>query len=327
MVFDGAATFQGLSLNDAVFPGVNLLYDLVGVLNRFRLGRFACMADLRKCFFQVALPREQQDWFRLVRFKDNEIDTGKTQIYRFTRHVWGINSSPCIALFAIERLIDKNPTCASQLTLTWIESKRYIDDVLLSFDSFDDLKPVTQESKALFESRGFKLRKWVANIVSKSVLLNLPPEDLGANVKEIDLTSQLMPDFNALGLVWDVEGDRLRVCSRCKLVDVSTRREMLSVLASQYDPLVFLAPCFLGGKLILQKVTSSGLGWDEILPSDVLSSWISWAASVEPFLGYFVPRCCFPEDGAEIEKSKVSYQLFGRVPLGIVVGCIFETSS
>ena len=164
VVFDGADTFQGLSLNE-----VNLLNGLVGVLNRFRLGRFACMADLSKCFFHVALPREQQDWFRLVWFKDNEIDIGKTQIYRFTRHVWGINSSPYIALFAIERLIDENPTCANQLTLTSIESKRYIDNLLLSFDSFDDLKLVTQESKALFKSRGFKLRKWVANSVSNSV--------------------------------------------------------------------------------------------------------------------------------------------------------------
>ena len=131
-----------------------------------------------------------------------------------------------------------------------------MDDLLLSFDSFDDLKLVTQELKALFESRGFKLRKWVANSASKSVLLNLPPEDLGANVKDIDLTSQLMPDSKALGLVWDVEDDRLLVCSRRKLVDVSTIRKMLSVLVSQYDPFGFLAPCFLGGKLLLQKVTS-----------------------------------------------------------------------
>ena len=144
------------------------------------------------------------------------------------------------------------------------------------------------------------------------------------------MTFQLKPDSKALGLVWDAEDDRLRVCSERKLVDVSTRREMLSVLASQYDPLGFLAPCFLGEKLILQKVTSLGLGWDEILPSDVLSNRIAWAASVEPLLGYFVPRCCFPENGAEIEKSKVSLstsRIFGRVQLGIVVRCISETSS
>ena len=61
----------------------------------------------------------------------------------------------------------------------------------------------------------------------------------------------------------------------------------------------------------MQKVISSGLGCDEILPSDELSNWIAWASSVEPFFGYFVSRCCFPEDEAEIEKSSVSYQLHG----------------
>ena len=44
VVFDGAATFQGVSLNDAVLPGVNLLNGLVGVLNHFRLGRFAALS-------------------------------------------------------------------------------------------------------------------------------------------------------------------------------------------------------------------------------------------------------------------------------------------
>ena len=45
------------------------------------------MADISKCFFQVALPREQQDLFRLIWFKNNDIHAGETQIFRFTRHV------------------------------------------------------------------------------------------------------------------------------------------------------------------------------------------------------------------------------------------------
>ena len=180
--------------------------------------------------------------FRLIWFKNNDIHAGETQIFRFTRHVWGINSSPYVALFAIERLLSENPTNANLMTLNAIETKRYMDDLLLSFDSFDDLELVAKQSMALLKSRGFKFRKWVANGVSKSVLLNVPSEDLGRNVREIDLTSQLMPDDSkALGLVWDVEGDKLRVCSRRKLERISTRREMLSVLASQYDPLGFLS--------------------------------------------------------------------------------------
>ena len=53
VMFDSAATFKGLSINYAVLPWVNLLTNLPNVLMRFRVGIFACMADLSKCFFQV----------------------------------------------------------------------------------------------------------------------------------------------------------------------------------------------------------------------------------------------------------------------------------
>ena len=48
VVFDGAATFKGAAVNDAVHFGINLLYGLVEVLTRFRVGRYACTADLSK---------------------------------------------------------------------------------------------------------------------------------------------------------------------------------------------------------------------------------------------------------------------------------------
>ena len=81
VVFDGAGSFKRASLNDAVLPGSNLLNILVDVLIRFRLGKFACMADLSKCFFQVALPENQQKLFRLIWFTDNDIEKAAVQIY------------------------------------------------------------------------------------------------------------------------------------------------------------------------------------------------------------------------------------------------------
>ena len=158
VVFDGAATFKGVSLNDGVLPGVNLLNGLVEVLTRFRLGKYACMADLSKCFFQIAMPSAQQDLFRLVWYDKNDIDNGYLQVFRFCRHVWGITSSPYLALFAIEKLINENPTGADQMTLTAIETKRYMDDLLLSYDSLSDLELVSRQPIALFKSRGFQLR-------------------------------------------------------------------------------------------------------------------------------------------------------------------------
>ena len=74
VVFDEAATFDGTALNDAVLPGINLLNELVDVLTRFRVGRYACMADLSEYFLQVSVPENQRDLLRLVWFKNNDID-------------------------------------------------------------------------------------------------------------------------------------------------------------------------------------------------------------------------------------------------------------
>ena len=156
-----------MSLNDAVYPGENLLNGLVDVLTRFRLGKFASMAVVSKCFFQVLIPESQRDLFRLIWFNNNNLVNGFTQIYRFTRHVWGVNSSPYIALLAIKRLVFENVTNASQSTLSAILQCRYKDDLLLSSDSLVELETIARESRLLLESRGFTLRKWVSNNAAK----------------------------------------------------------------------------------------------------------------------------------------------------------------
>ena len=149
--------------------------------------------------------------------------TTVTKIFHFTKHVWGINSSSYIALLAIDRLVNKNPTNPCQSTLSAVEKNCYMDDLLLSSDSLIDLEKVSQEFMLLFASRGFKLREWIANNLSKSILSFVPPCDLNTNLKEIDLCSQSLPDSKALGLVWEVESDRLRVCLCRKLIEVFTR--------------------------------------------------------------------------------------------------------
>ena len=85
-------------LNQLVLAGENLLNGLLEVLTLFRMGKNACVTDLSRCIFLVKIPTDPRDLFRLVWFKDNDLDNTDTQIYRFTHHVWGVNSSPFIAL-------------------------------------------------------------------------------------------------------------------------------------------------------------------------------------------------------------------------------------
>ena len=102
------------------------------------------------------------------------MDSSEIQIFRFTRHVWGINSSPFVALMALNRLAADNPTHASIVTLNAITQNRYMDDLLFAGDTLSDVETFAREGIELFESRGFKLRKWVTNGHAKSVLRQVP---------------------------------------------------------------------------------------------------------------------------------------------------------
>ena len=69
------------------------------------MGSYACTADLSNCFLLVSVPQSHRDLFRVMWFKNNDIDEGEIQILKFTSHVWRVNSSSYIASFAIEELV------------------------------------------------------------------------------------------------------------------------------------------------------------------------------------------------------------------------------
>ena len=74
-----------------------------------------------------------------------------------------------MALFALNRLVEENPTNSSKLTLNAIENNSYMDEIWLASNSLSDLEIIAKESIDLMESRGFKLRKWVSNCQAKSI--------------------------------------------------------------------------------------------------------------------------------------------------------------
>ena len=73
--------------------------------------------------------------------------------------------------------------------------------------------------------------------------------DLASQISEIAIGTEPMPDSKALGVIWDVKSDKLKVNLNKNFENATTRRLMASQLASCFDPLGMSAPCFLGGKI------------------------------------------------------------------------------
>ena len=59
-----------------------------------------------------------------------------------------------------------------------------------------------------------------------------------------------------------------------------TRRWILSIVSSLYDPLEFVAPIILEPKLMLQRLCKQGLGWDSTISQDDLKLWENWFKQV-----------------------------------------------
>ena len=64
---------------------------------------------------------------------------------------------------------------------------------------------------------------------------------------------------------------------------------MSSQLASQFDLLGMASPYLLWGKLILQKVATSGVEWDETLFVDMQDPWKKWLATVRLRNDFSIP--------------------------------------
>ena len=98
----------------------------------------------------------------------------------------------------------------------------------------------------------------------------MPESERAALVKNLDF-DQLAVE-RALGVQWNVSSDKFGF--RIVLKDrPATRRGILSIVSSVYDPLVFAAPFILNAKLILEDLCSNKLGWDDKIPAEYMHRW------------------------------------------------------
>lgn len=115
-----------------------------------------------------------------------------------------------------------------------------------------------------------------------------------------------LPMERALGLHWCVETDgfMVRITAQPRAY---TRRGILSVVGSVYDPLGFLAPFVLPAKLIMQELCRKNLGWDENIPQTVSQWWTVWLADLKKMTEFRVDRCMKPASFGQIINAQLHH--------------------
>ena len=251
VVYDCSATYNDVSLNGSVYQGPDMTNKLVGVLLRFREGKYAIMSDIQGMFHQVVVPIQQRDALRFLWWKNGNPNE-KTEIYRMTRHIFGGVWCSSAATYALRKTADDNKTSYDNKIIEAAKNSFYVDDMLHSTSTEDDAVDTATKMINLCKEGGFNLTKWLSN--SKTVLEALPAEKLAKGVQDMDLRHSALPNERALGLEWDPEEDTFKIKVK-KKEPVLTKRGLLSYVSSVYDPLGFVSPFVLTAKKLFQQET------------------------------------------------------------------------
>ena len=146
------------------------------------------------------MPEGQRDLFRILWFKDNKIG-GEVEEWYFAVNVWGVGSSPFIATHSIHRVTEENLTNANQPMVAAIQENTYVDDVLKSNDTEEQMNTFVDEIRPLLAATGLALTKFSSN--SCPVLSRLPVEDVNHSRYLICAEFDLLPTLSSMGLPLD----------------------------------------------------------------------------------------------------------------------------
>ena len=198
-----------------------------------------------------------------------------------------------------------------------MQNNFYVDDLLKSVAQEDQAIQLIKNVKAMCLSGGFKLTKFLSD--NKRVLQSIPKKERRIGVKDKDLVPDL-PSEQALGVLWNTETDNFGFKVTLKQKPM-TRRGLLSIISSVYDPLDLAAPFLLQGKLINQEFCRANLGWDEVIPEKIQIQGTKWEENMKQLESIEVERYYKPTtfgivmecslyhfaDACEYGYGKVSY--------------------
>lgn len=271
LVWNSSQKCRGVSLNDLLLKGPDVLNSIRAVLLRFRRGRFAALGDIRKMYNSVWLDDQEVHLHRFLWRDSEEEELGE---YAVTRVNIGDKPAGCIAQLAMRETANLPQFSHLEEERRVLEEDSYVDDILTSHNNLDQLKVITENVEQILEAGGFKLKPWVFSGESRRESVGKQEQE--ATPKTVILPNQLKEDDNkALGLGYTLEDDRLHVMVginfskrrrkmrlgqdlkleevRAQTPDPLTRRELLSQVSGLYDPVGLTTPVKQKGAILVRR--------------------------------------------------------------------------
>ncbi|CAG7667006.1 unnamed protein product, partial [Allacma fusca] len=334
LIFDAAAKCEGVSLNSCLLTGPDLLNSLPAVLMRFRENPIAAVGDIQEMFPQIGIKPEDQESQRFL-WRGRDRGTPPLE-FKMVRMIFGAASSPTSANF----VKNKNASDHKEefpLVYKAIIKNTYVDDHLDGGKDAGNFSTHIKNVIEVYRRGGFFIRNWSCN--SNEVLNSIPAEVRASGCVGLGECDE-RPVESVLGLFWNPNSDTFSFRVAFEKVDpgvlsgekTPTKRDILRLMMSLYDPLGFLAHFVIKAKIFFQMVWRAGLGWDEIISPELNGAWQTWLENLKKMNNYKIPRCynynLFEANSIQLHIfSDASEEAFGSVAyLRIEVGATVSTA-
>ncbi|GBM22766.1 hypothetical protein AVEN_238310-1 [Araneus ventricosus] len=268
-VFDASARETGRnSLNDLLYKGPNLIEQIPDIIDRFRSYPIGISADIEKTFLQLGIAPEHRDFLRFFYPTENE-----EIVYRHSRVVFGVSSSPFLLAAALSHLLEHVPAEYSEIA-DKLKLSFYVDNCVAGESNATQQEKFILKAREILSRGCFNLRNWESNADCKYI-------------------SKSTGTTKLLGILWDLDKDVLkcRVCVEDLKIDSSiTKRFILAAVQRIFDPLGILCSATLPPKILLQNTWKLKLSWDSTLPDDIVKPFLKWWGEVVKLSDIEIPR-------------------------------------
>ena len=303
VVFDLKAKFKGVSLNEFLIQGPDLTNTLNGVILRFRNGLFALTADIAEMFHQVKVDEDERDVFRFLWWPGGNTEHAPIE-YRMCVLPFGARSSPACANYALRQTALDYGDKFSERAASAVLNNFYVDNLLVAVDTEEEGESLAKDLIELCAAGGWRLCQWTGN--SRRILDSIPEGERDKSLASIDLSKDELPVERTLGIHWSMEHDFFTFKVNVKEKPF-TRRGVLSVVASIYDPLGLLAPFTLVAKLFLQQLTKRRQGWDAPLDEVDVVTWKAWLLQLTKISDFTLDRSFIPSNFGDVKSRQLHH--------------------
>ena len=226
-----------------------LLWD---ILVRARMAPCLVIGDIQKAFLQIGLKPQDRDAFRFLFNLD-----GREEHFQLARVLFGAEASPFLLGATLQHHYNQQED-EMTTTLEALRTNTYVDNLMKTGYDEEEFETFKHEATSILENGKFPVHKWESNIPT--------------------VESDSMPNpGKILSLTWNKQEDTLEIqIPKRREEEPVTKKSILSLLGSVYEPLGIISPTMVEGKHIYRKACDENQSWDSKVSTVLAKDWVRW---------------------------------------------------